>query len=194
MSHNIQYRDYPENVDKDKVFSELSIYVQNECWQEGGHLNPIRWVPAPVCESIDAAQQYIETHDRGWYDCLAVRYREPIRGKESKAYLDLVKRRAKAADRYNKMYRELYAATVTAAFIGCKSCGSKLSREHLLTRTRSNQCPLCGADLRPASTLEKIQKARDSMEEINKKMEQEACRMAKTNGTVRWLVKIEFHT
>lgn len=194
MSHNIQHYDYPENVDKEKVFADLANYVRHEDWQEGGHLSKIHWIPGPVLESRDAAEKYIEKHDNGWYDCLAVRYRQPKSGVQSKAYLDLQQRFRKADMRYRELNQEVYAATVSSAYIGCKNCGSKLSRKHLLSCNRGNYCPVCNADLRPASTLEKIRKAHASMLEIGKKMDQEKCRMAKRNGEVRWLVKIEYHT
>lgn len=197
MSHNIQYYDYPENVDKEKVFADLANYVRHEDWQEGGHLSKIRWIPGPVLESRDAAEKYIEKHDNGWYDCLAVRYRQPKSGVQSKAYLDLQQRSQKAQARYQSLVGAVYASTVKAAFIGCKNCGSKLSRKYILAKNRgvcANFCPVCGADLRPVTTQERIKKAFEAHREILGKMEEEAKRMAKRNGEVRWLVKIEYHT
>lgn len=197
MSHNINYFDYPENVDKNKVINELETYVSHEAWQEGGHLGHIRWIPGPVCESRDDAVKYIEAHDKGWYDCLAVRYLEPDFQKKSKAYIELQQRYKKAYDRYSTLNEEEYASTVKSAFIGCKTCGSKLSRKHILERRHgaySNFCPVCGADLRSPTMQDRIKKAREAMCEIQKKLEQEERHMAKRNGDIRWLVKIEFHT
>ena len=74
MSHNIQHYDYPENVDQKKVFRDLAKYVQHEAWQEGGHLNEIRWLDAKPLPSRDDAEEFLNKHDKGWYDCLAVRY------------------------------------------------------------------------------------------------------------------------
>lgn len=194
MSHNIHHFDYPADVSKDEVFQQLNNFVRCEDWGEGGHLHPIRWLSEPPLDSRYDAEQYIEKNDKGWYDCLAVRYREPKPGMQSKAYLDLQQRFRKADMRYREMNQEVYATTITSAFIGCKNCGSKLSRKHLLSCNRGNYCPVCNADLRPASTLEKIRKAHASMLEIGKKMDMEKCRMARRNGEVRWLVKIEYHT
>ena len=61
-------------------------------------------------------------------------------------------------------------------------------------RAAPNRCPVCGAELRPASKLERIENARKAVDEIDRKLAEEERRMAKRNGTVRWLVKIEFHT
>ena len=61
-------------------------------------------------------------------------------------------------------------------------------------RSAPNRCPVCGADLRPASKLERIENARRTVDEIDRKLAEEERCMAKRNGAVRWLVKIEFHT
>lgn len=40
--------------------------------------DPLRF-PNVICKSYDEAQQWIDKHDRGWYDCMAIKYKE--RGK-----------------------------------------------------------------------------------------------------------------
>ena len=76
MSHNVRYRDYPENVNKRKVQTDWDTFVAHEDWQEGASGLPsgIRWIDSVICNSYDAAQKYIESIDSGWYDQLAVRY------------------------------------------------------------------------------------------------------------------------
>lgn len=197
MSHNIEYYEYPENVDKKKVASDLDNYVRHAAWQEGGHLNEIRWYDAEPCASREDAEVFIQEHDHNWYDCIAVRYREPILDKPSKTYVELMGRKKKADERYAKASAEVYASTVQSAYIGCKHCGSKVNRQYLLRQTigvRVNACPVCRADLRPASKLENIQKASEAVEAICKKLQEESRRMSKKNGQVKWLVKIEYHT
>lgn len=197
MGHNIVYFEYPENVDKTKVVNELEIYVSHEAWQEGGHLGQIRWLPGPLCESRDDAEKYIEAHDKGWYDCLAVRYREADYSKPTKTYTALLARQKKAEIRYNKLFERSYPETVTSTYIGCKECGSRLNRSYLINRhtlISPNFCPVCGSDLRPASTLKSIKNAKKAMTVINKKLQDEICRMAKHSGEIMWLVKIEYHT
>lgn len=84
MGHNIEYYEYPESVDKNKVYSELGTMVYYRCIQEGGRLSAIRWLEssAPILNGRDAAEEYIKAHDKGWYDCLAVRF-HPQSTKES---------------------------------------------------------------------------------------------------------------
>lgn len=74
MGHTIQHYDYPVNVDKKKVEQELANYVAKRCFQEGGHLSKIRWIDSEPCANEDEAYKKIESLDKGWYDCIAVKY------------------------------------------------------------------------------------------------------------------------
>lgn len=74
MGHTIQHYDYPGNADKKKVEQELANYVAKRCFQEGGHLSKIRWIDSEPCANEDEAHEKIERLDKGWYDCIAVKY------------------------------------------------------------------------------------------------------------------------
>lgn len=50
----------------------------------------------------------------------------------------------------DKFRKERSVRSYQAKTIGCKKCGSQLAREFL----KDDKCPLCGNDLRPASTIE----------------------------------------
>ena len=73
MGHNVKHLDYHCSVSQRQVQKRLDNYVACEDWQEGasGLPNPIRWIDR-LCKSRDEAMEYIKSHDRGWYDCLAV--------------------------------------------------------------------------------------------------------------------------
>ena len=61
--------------------------------------------------------------------------------------------RAKIADMQEKIKKyieEHSVKTFSAKNIGCKKCGSSLAKDYL----KSDVCPLCGNDLRAASTIE----------------------------------------
>lgn len=78
MAHNIKYFEYKEDVDRKKVQANLDNYVAHEDWEEGcsGLDSPIRWIEnCGVFDSYDEALEYIKSHDKGWYDSLAVRYK-----------------------------------------------------------------------------------------------------------------------
>lgn len=77
MAHNILMRDYENSVSRQKVQKAMDNYAAMEDWQEGcTGVNPIRWIESPVLTNREEAEKYIKAHDRGWYDCLAVRYKD----------------------------------------------------------------------------------------------------------------------
>lgn len=188
--HNIEYHSYAENIHRDYVQRELDHYVSGETRGEGGHglPNDIRWLEnIGICEDYEAAQSCIADHDRKWYDQLAVRYYESTPA-QSKTLTGLREKTKAACEEYYSRNEKIWAETVTADFVGCKTCGSRLSRIHI----RSNRCPVCGSDLRPetmrksvASAKAKWEKARTAEQEYIKKHGKK---------TVKWLVKIEYHT
>ena len=186
MSHNVKFGTYPENVDKKKVEKEWDIYVQKADYQEGASGLPsrIRWINQ-VLESEEEAYDYIADHDGGWYDCLAVKYKEK-KFSPTKAYLELKQRHEEAFFKWNSAKSEL--RTVKAEFTGCRNCGSKLATKFL----KSNKCPVCGTDMRSKTTLDRIARLKSNMDDLKKRMEAEKEKATKVN--IRWLLKIEYHT
>lgn len=106
MGHTIQYYDYPENTDKKKVEQELANYVAKRCFQEGGHLSKIRWIDSEPCANDDEAHEKIERLDKGWYDCIAVKYYDAYNVPETEKIKAL---RAANTQAYCK-YKELASA------------------------------------------------------------------------------------
>lgn len=77
--HNIEYRSYNENVDQELVQKELDHYVAIVDYMKcsKGLGTKIRWLGKfDVCKNYEDAEKLIDKLDRGWYDCLAVRYFE----------------------------------------------------------------------------------------------------------------------
>lgn len=191
MSHNIKYLDYPETVSKSSIESKLGAFVETECHQECGKLGKIRWLDHEPFNSYDEAEDYIRMMDNGWYDNLAVRFRTP--SIESQAYKDLKRRENVLQHKLESLDKKNYFENAKSAYIGCKNCGSKISRTHLICKLKPNHCPICGADLRPATALEQIEKYRTSITSIQNKQAEEKKKMGEKDE-VRWLVKIEYHT
>lgn len=77
MAHNIRFFDYHCSRSQRQVQKSLDNYVACEDYEEGatGLPQPIRWIDH-LCKNRDEATEYIASHDRGWYDCLAVKYKE----------------------------------------------------------------------------------------------------------------------
>lgn len=77
MAHNICHFDYHCSNSQKKVERDLDNFVAHEDWQEGatGLPQPIIWIDR-VFPNRDEALGYIKSNDRGWYDCLAVKYKK----------------------------------------------------------------------------------------------------------------------
>lgn len=195
MSHNIEYYDYPASVDRKKVLAELSAHVSCCTRMEGGHgIDKIRWLDH-VCETYDEAMYYIPLMDSGHYDQLAVKYREPR--EPGKKELELQERIRKAYERLQKEKLTNRLEGLKSEYVGCKTCGSKLRREHMARKSgsRCNFCPVCGADLRSPTVLKSIGNAEKAYKQAQKAYEEEVKRAAKhRKAKLRWLVKIEYHT
>lgn len=188
--HNVEYFTYDENIKRDWVQRELDHYVSCETYQEGGHGlgQNIRWLESlGVCENYDEAEQCIKDHDRKWYDQLAVRYYEPAKGFSDKKLEELKAKTSSLLDNYHAKDC-VWANGLKSEYTRCKKCGSKIKREYIKT----NRCPVCSADLRPETTLKAVQAAKERWEKAWKAVDEYINKHAKK--TVKWLVKIEYHT
>lgn len=188
--HNIEYYSFVEKINRYWAQQKLDGYVKQQTYQEGGHGldKPIRWLESePICEDEDTAREVIRKRDNGWYDQLAVRYYdpEPIQSKP----LTILREKIKTAcDEYYARNGKIWAETVTAEFVGCKKCGSRLCRMFLKT----NRCPVCGNDLRPETMQKSIATAKAKWEKAQAAEREYIKRNSKKK--VMWLVKIEYHT
>lgn len=192
MSHNVHTSTYPENVDKKAVQREWDEYAAHEDWQEGcsGLPRNIRWIDH-TCEDYAAAEEYIKSHDDGRYDQLAVKFKDYPRSKPTKEIEVLAERVKVLRGKINDIENVVHYKDVKAEFVSCRNCGSKIARAFI----KSNYCPVCRADLRPQSTLDRLASLKTSRDEAQKKYEAAVDKAAKKNKPViKWLVKIEYHT
>lgn len=198
MGHNIKYFEYPENVNKISVQKKLDDYVAHEDWQEGccGLHHRIRWLD-PICGSQEEAESYIEANDRRDYDCLAARFRtESIPNGKLEQLQDKYWKCKRVYA--TALHGDNYPATRKSKYIGCPSCGSKLNREFLAKKEKPNICPVCSADVRPASLRSRdtarFAKAKANKEKAEKELKDEKKKLANSSKNIRWMVKIEYHT
>lgn len=195
MGHNIRYAEYPENVNRKKVQADWDNYVRHEDWQEGANSLPgqIRWIENEILGSEEEARAYINEHDNGWYDQIAVRFKE-IKVIKSKKYQELSEKLMELRKDFNKRNSVYYATTVKSEFVGCKFCGSKLASKYI---QNTNKCPLCKSDLRSPTTLSSLERLSERIKEVEKLLREEKQKLNKkleNNTTIKWLVKIEYHT
>lgn len=185
--HEIHYASYKEKADRKKVEAEWDRICTRESDYHKGLYNHIRWIEDGISESYDEAQKRIERLDRRDYDQLAVRYKRYHKN-TTKAFAELQRKCDEAMKDYdNKMGKIHYTPqNVTSSFIGCKDCGSKIAVKYI----KSNFCPVCHADLRPASTLKAIENAKKKWTELTERVKKEEM---KGKYDICWLVKIEYH-
>ena len=184
MSHITQYFTYGEKTSKEKISAELNSYVSLRTQKEGGGgIGKIRWMEGEkyVYPCEEDAKDAISRLDKGWYDCIAVKFRKVEENR------DLQAKACAAWAAYHEAEKAVVAKSFKAQLVGCKKCGSRLNREYL----KSNYCPLCGTDMRSETELHRIQRLREKAEAAEKKIT-EAQRKSK-KGKVYWLVKIEWH-
>lgn len=190
--HNIGMRTYPLNVNKDEVKKELDGFVAHEDWREGCTRlwNDIRWLDVTL-ESYDKAEAYINAHDRGNYDNLAVKFRcTDDSVKNTSKYKTLAEREKRLIKEYYDMNSALYLRTVKSAYVTCRKCGSKIASKVW----GSNKCPVCGQDFRSDTMLERISAKRKAYEKASKERAEYCEKYSQKNGKVEWLVKFEYHT
>ena len=141
-----------------------------------------------ICDSYEDAVQRIQSLDNGWYDDHAVRFRD--NPKESAKMKDLQDRIKRTYDQERKYIADHSIHKRTSAFIGCPKCKSKLAADFFKS---GEYCPVCGADLRPKSTLDKIKWYEDKIAELNKELRAEKNRNNKKSKNLLWCVKVEVH-
>lgn len=194
MSHNIDYWVRPENVNTRTFETEINDYVRQHTLGEGGHGldSPIRWLNH-VCDNREDAQEYIRSHDRGWYDQLAVKFYEYPKLEPTKTMLTL-QERLRAEREKRTAYAAAHAVTTfKAEYIGCPECGSKLKR----TLLKGNACPLCRAEMRSKTTMETLQRYDANCIAFSKRIKEEERKMQekmRKQAKVMWLIKTEYHT
>jgi len=192
--HNIRTSVYNENVDKKRVQRYWDDYAAREDYMEGccGLNKDIRWINH-ICDNEEEAEKYIEEHDSKWYDQLAVKFKDYGNIKPSKALLELQRREKEIEDKIAKTEGKIHYSNVKSAFISCRNCGSKIASSYI----RSNNCPVCHEDLRPTTVLETIQGYKEKRKELKAKIKTEELKLQKKmekSATIKWLVKIEYHT
>lgn len=186
MGHAINYNTYPATWTMKQITDDILDCVAHQGDQYG--TDKVRFPTDKVFDTSEEAREYINAHDNGWYDGIAVKFLS-FDGVEASAKVK--EYRAKIADTAQKKREYINAHSVKtqkAAYIGCPSCGSRLNKEKL----RGESCPLCYTDLRSASTLERIASFDKKVQDYEKKITQEQLKQKK-KAKIMWLVKYEYH-
>lgn len=185
--HNILYETYPETTTRREIEADVQYIVTHSGDRYG--TDNVKFYPNQIHANYNAAVMYIDSIDKDFYGGYAVKFYDFSNVKDSTKIEEL---KAKIKELSEKQREYIEANSVKkrkSAYIGCAVCGSGLSRKHL----KSEKCPLCGNDLRAASTLERIASFDKRIKECNEKIELERQKM-KNKAKIKWLVKFEYHS
>lgn len=185
--HNIDYITVPENVNRKELLSDI---VQIARRNGDGYNGPMHWHDEiKPLESYEAAKERIKKLDKGWYDDHAVRYCDYNSAKQTSKMTEYRERIKKLQAQKAKYAEENSVRNFKADYIGCKKCGSKVSRKHLHT----DFCPVCHSDLRSETTKTTLLNYDARVNELWDKIEEEKKKQTKARK-VMWLVKYEYHS
>ena len=150
-----------------------------------------RWVDRRFGSEGEAMDYAVEHHNK-WDPAMAVSFCLPVeKGKREKA------REAKAWAKVEAAQKKLNDANVKARkdfagakskTVGCKGCGSKMSREHLVRflSHRPIRCPLCNGDLLSQTFRDRQAKLEAAVKAAKAAHAEES--KPKTNGKIGWVV------
>ena len=192
--HNIEYYDYPVTKKQSAIENELQAYARQATWGEGGGglSSAIRWYN-DVCEDQESAREFIEEHDRNWYDQLAVKYRRFDKPLNSKKLDELKAQLSETRQKLQELDSKVAFKEFKAQYISCKNCGSKLNKDYI----KRNTCVMCGHDMRSDTTKSTIARLAEKAKTLESAIRAEEKKLAEKRvkeAKEYWLVKIEYHT
>ena len=206
MGHAVGHLTYEKDTPRGAIIDDIYEIAMHG---DGYDASQMHWHSDKVYDSIEDAQAAIERMDKGFYDDHAVLYLEypdqgvPEPNKTEKAAIESLENAKASLEKYvdeHHVYRR------QSELIGCVTCNSKVARAWLTPERRTSdknqvdRCPVCGADLRPPSTLERIAALEDRIRRAEEKVKiLQDRRMARWHSQCRehaktmWLVKYEYH-
>ena len=89
----------------------------------------------------------------------------------SSKYITLEKRLENEIEKRDKYAKEHAVASFKAKFVGCEFCSSKINKSYL---KKTNDCPVCGCDLRSKTTLDTLSRYDKNISQLKKDLRVEA--------------------
>lgn len=185
--HNIMYETYPEKTSEKAITEDVLHYVQNHGDMYG--TDRVQFPTSMVFDNYEAAQNYIDSIDHDFYGGYAVKYYDFSKMKFTKKIEELQVKIKDVQTKWQEYEQAHSVKNQKAVFIGCPECGSKLNRERL----KAERCPLCHAELRAKTTLERLASFESRIREYEKRIGEERMK-EKKKAEVKWLVKFEYHS
>lgn len=190
MSHVTNYYNFNEDIDKNTVEAEINYEVEMETWREGGGGLPksISWHNDTIYDNEQDAVKAIEKMDTGRYDQIAVKYKEYVPGKKTKALINKEKQVETLSNELYELDHKQYFKNHKSKKITCKKCDSVINKDYI----KRHWCPLCGNDLRSKTEIDKVEKKKEKLSDLKKQIKKMELKNSKKYN-VKWLVKIEYH-
>lgn len=198
MGHTKGFFDFSLDVNREAIVSRISDWsYKNGDLEERGFPNKETFVEEIVFmnktfNTRDEALDYTEKKtDRS---AIAVKYKEYPPFKPTAAMNSLLKRIKEYRERIAALGKPHYAG-VKQATIKCKCCGASLPTAYC-GKSYFNQCPVCRAELRPQSTLDKLKTYEDTLKDLNRRYDEEVVKQNKKNASkakIKWLVCCDVH-
>lgn len=186
MGHCVDYTTYPATWSLDEIKRDIIEIVYNS--GDGYGTENIRMPTNKIFNSYEDAKNYTYAADKGYYDGIAIKYRNISALADTNIISELRAKRLDIMSKKNKYVEEHSVKKHKASYISCQSCGSKLNKDKL----KNERCPLCNTDLRSVSTLERIYAFDKQIDKYHMKIHQEQLKQ-KDKAPVEWLVKYEYH-
>lgn len=186
MGHTIQHFTFPVKTKKQDIIAECSDYA-NRNGDYADQIEGIRFKENTTYDCYEDAEKAIESMDNGWYDNIAVKYKDV--SNMTSAKIEDIRRRIKETHEKKVAYAMAHdISTFKSQYIGCKKCGSKLSKDYL----HGYYCPLCRNDLRSETTINTLNGYDEKIKSLQKQ-ELEEQKKQKDKAPIMWLVKFEYH-
>ena len=199
MGHAISILTFDSKETKESIRRKCDVWADGNMDHEESSSHtlpyPVQFT-SRVFNSLREAEAYLET-TFGNYREIAVQYKQP-KGKEQKPTQKLLAVKKKIDD-LTKRLRAMDAPHyqgVKSKTIGCKNCGSALATAYC-GKTFGNNCPVCKAELRPASALagkanveQQLRAAKAELAQLERAMHD---KQLKSGYELCWAVACEVH-
>lgn len=186
MSHSIQFVTLPNTITPNEILQRVQYEVAHSGDRYG--TERITFPTDKVFEDSEAAREYIRSLDNSWYQGYAVRF-QAYKPKEPSSKMQELRKKRDEEVAKRRAYLDAHSIrNQKAALIGCPKCGSKLSREYLLT----NNCPLCRTSLLSATVQKRLEAFDTKIEKLHQQMAA-AGKANREKASIMWLVKYEYH-
>ena len=198
MGHSIQF--YEVEVSKGKKGQdEIERLANYEAEEYGDYRSPlgsaIRWIDITYDSYEEAESAILNTHDKGWYDQLAVKFKSYEPKEKTKAIITQEERLVKLKEDLKSYFDKNALKYKKTQYVGCKNCGSKINKEYISEAHHYwNKCNVCNHSLASETSLNTIENKREKIKELEKRIEEMISKNnQKGKATLKWLVKTEYH-